>query len=321
LALLEVDDLHVEFCTRAGTLPVLDGVSFTVGAGESVCLVGESGSGKSVTALAIARLLSSPPARYGRGAIRLEGQDTLTMPPRALRRIRGGVVSYVFQDPAASLNPVLRVGEQIRESLALHRPESAGEDEVLRLLRRVGIPAPEFRARDYPHQLSGGMQQRVMLAMALASRPKLLVADEPTTALDVTVQAQILELLRDLRRSLGMSLLLITHNLGLVGEVADRVLVLYAGHIIEAAPAKALLTRPRHPYTQALIKSVPELGRDSVSLESIPGAVPRLGAWPGGCRFHPRCPLVQPACTAAVPPLLAATPDHHVRCPLADLHP
>jgi oligopeptide/dipeptide ABC transporter ATP-binding protein len=319
--LLEVTELRVDFGTGPRAVPVLDGVSFRITAGETVCLVGESGSGKSVTALALARLLPTPPARYVGGTIRLEGRDVLRLSAPELRAIRGGRISYVFQDPATSLNPVLRVGDQVRESLALHRPESARTDEVVRLLRLVGIPAPELRLRDYPHQLSGGMQQRVMIAMALASQPRLLVADEPTTALDVTIQAQILELLRDLRRQLGMSILLITHNLGLMGEMADRVLVLYAGHIIEAAPVKLLLSHPRHPYTQALMSSVPELGRDTPRLQTIPGTVPRLGAWPAGCRFHPRCPRAQPACAQALPPLLPAAPGHDVRCPLWDRRP
>jgi oligopeptide/dipeptide ABC transporter ATP-binding protein len=243
------------------------------------------------------------------------------MSERELRMVRGGVVSYVFQDPAASLNPVLRVGNQIRESLALHRPEAANEAEVVRLLKLVGIPAPETRARDYPHQLSGGMQQRVMIAMALASQPKLLVADEPTTALDVTIQAQILDLLRDLKKRMGMAILLITHNLGLVSEIADRVAVMYAGQIVEEAPTQALLSRPLHPYTRALMESVPELGRNVERLRAIPGNVPQLGAWPSGCRFHPRCPKAVSACAAHNVELTPANPtartedSRFVRCP------
>lgn len=296
--LLEIRDLQLEFVTRDRTLRALDGVSLTVRAGETVCLVGESGSGKSVTALSITRLLPTPPARVTRGQIRLQGRDVLAMSDRELRSIRGGVVSYVFQDPAASLNPVLRVGNQIRESLALHRPEAATDAEVVRLLKLVGIPAPESRARDYPHQLSGGMQQRIMIAMALASQPRLLVADEPTTALDVTIQAQILDLLRELKERTGMAILLITHNLGLVSEIADRVAVMYAGQIVEEASTRELLSRPLHPYTRALMESVPELGRDVERLKAIPGNVPQLGAWPSGCRFHPRCPVARAECGA-----------------------
>jgi oligopeptide/dipeptide ABC transporter ATP-binding protein len=309
--LLEIRDLALDF----GSLRAVDGVSLLIHAGETLGLVGESGSGKSVTALAIARLLPAPPARYAAGEILLRGRDVLEMTARELRQVRGGVVSYVFQDPAGSLNPVLRVGTQVKEALALHRPDAATDDEVIRLLKLVGIAGPETRRRDYPHQLSGGMQQRVMIALALASQPQLLVADEPTTALDVTIQAQILDLLRDLKRQLQMSILLITHNLGLVGELADRVAVMYAGQIVELAPAPDLLRRPLHPYTRALMKSVPELGRDTARLQTIAGQVPQLGAWPTGCRFHPRCIQAQPACASQSPALLEAGPRHSVRCP------
>src|SRR2546421_10469484 len=257
--LLEIRDLKLEFGTPQRQLRAVDGVSFSIAAGETVCLVGESGCGKSVTALSIARLVPTPPARYVGGEILLNGQDVLRMTKSELRELRGGVVSYIFQEPGSSLNPVFRVGSQIKESLKLHRPDAATDDEVIRLLKLVGIPAPESRIRDYPHQLSGGMQQRIMIAMALASEPKLLVADEPTTALDVTIQAQIIELLRELKERLGMSMLLITHNLGIVGDIADRVAVMYAGQIVELAPARPLLSRPLHPYTQALMHSVPRL--------------------------------------------------------------
>ena len=245
MPLLEVKNLQLEFGTGPDAVRAVDGVSFTIAEGETLCLVGESGCGKSVSALSIARLVPTPPARYVGGEILLNGRDVLTMDKRDLRSIRGGVVSYVFQEPSASLNPVFRVGNQIKESLKLHRPQFATDDEVIRLLKLVGIPAPESRLRDYPHQMSGGMQQRIMIAMALASEPKLLVADEPTTALDVTIQAQILELLRDLKARLRMSILLITHNLGIVGDIADRVAVMYAGQIVELSPARALLQRPQ----------------------------------------------------------------------------
>ena len=276
MSLLEIKNLTLEFGRGANAVRAVDGVSLTINAGETVCLVGESGSGKSVTALSIARLVPTPPARYIAGEILLNGRDVLKMSKSELQKIRGGVVSYVFQEPSASLNPVFRVGFQIKEALKLHRPASATEDEVIRLLKLVGIPAPESRIKDYPHQMSGGMQQRAVIAMALAAEPKLLVADEPTTALDVTIQAQILELLIDLKQRLGMSILLITHNLGLVGDIADRVAVMYAGQIVETAPALDLLRRPLHPYTQALMNSVPKLGAKAQRLTAIPGSVPNL---------------------------------------------
>ena len=313
--LLEIKSLQLDFVSDGQALRAVDDVSLAIDSGETLCLVGESGCGKSVSALSIARLVPTPPARYPGGQILLNGQDVLRMSKAQLREIRGGVVSYVFQEPAASLNPVFRVGNQIKESLRLHRPEAATDDEVIRLLKLVGIPAPESRRRDYPHQLSGGMQQRVMIAMALASRPKLLVADEPTTALDVTIQAQILELLRDLKRQLGMSMLLITHNLGIVGDIADRVAVMYAGQIVELAPATELLVRPLHPYTQALMNSVPKLGGNASRLTVIPGQVPNLGALPSGCRFHPRCPKARPDCARTPPGLVEVEPARWVRCP------
>jgi peptide/nickel transport system ATP-binding protein len=279
--------------------------------------VGESGSGKSVTALSITRLLPTPPARYLHGSIRLNGRDVLAMSSGDLRRIRGGVVSYIFQEPGASLNPVFRVGHQIREALRLHRPEAATDEEVLRLLGMVGIPAPEVRMRDYPHQLSGGMQQRVMIAMALAPQPQLLVADEPTTALDVTIQAQIMELLAEIRQRLGMSILLITHNLGLVGDIADEVVVMYAGQVVERARAAELISRPLHPYTQALIDSVPKLGQHTERLRAIPGTPPHPAVLPPGCRFHPRCPKAQPDCQRVPPVLTDLQPGRQTRCPYA----
>ena len=313
--LLHVKNLTLEFGAASKALRAVDNVSFTIHAGETVCLVGESGSGKSVTALSVARLVPTPPARYVGGEILVNGRDVLKMGKTDLRNIRGGVVSYVFQEPGASLNPVFRVGSQIKESLELHRPAAATDDEVIRLLKLVGIPAPESRIKDYPHQMSGGMQQRIMIAMALASEPKLLIADEPTTALDVTIQAQIIELLLELKGRLGMSILLITHNLGIVGDIADRVAVMYAGQIVELAPASQLLTRPLHPYTQALMNSVPKLGGNAARLTAIGGNVPNLGAFPGGCRFHPRCPKAQPDCSEKPPELVEVEPGRWVRCP------
>jgi len=328
--LLEIKKLKMDFGKNADALRAVDGVSLTIGAGETVCLVGESGCGKTVTALSIARLVPSPPANYVGGEILLNGQDVLKMSNSQLREIRGGVVSYVFQEPGASLNPVFRIGNQIRESLKLHRPEKATNEEVIRLLRLVGIPAPESRIKNYPFEMSGGMQQRVMIAMALASEPKLLVADEPTTALDVTIQAQILELLHGLKQRLGMAILLITHNLGIVGDMADRVAVMYAGQIVELSPAKELLRRPLHPYTKALMASVPKLGRATrgeatdepahedartTRLQAIPGNVPRIGNFPPGCRFAPRCPIARPECSQKIPELVEVEPDRFVRCP------
>ena len=315
MPLLEIKNLKLDFGKNADALRAVDGVSLTIGAGETVCLVGESGCGKTVTALSIARLVPTPPANYVGGEILLNGQDVLKMPNGELRAIRGGVVSYVFQEPGASLNPVFRIGNQIKESLKLHRPEKATKEEVIRLLKLVGIPAPESRIKNYPFEMSGGMQQRVMIAMALASEPKLLVADEPTTALDVTIQAQILELLHDLKQRLGMAILLITHNLGIVGDMADRVAVMYAGQIVELSPAKELLRRPLHPYTKALMASVPKLRGDADRLSAIPGNVPRIGNFPPGCRFAPRCPMAKPECSEKIPELLEVEPKRWVRCP------
>jgi peptide/nickel transport system ATP-binding protein/oligopeptide transport system ATP-binding protein len=313
--LLEIKNLLIEFGSGQRAVRAVDGVSLSIGAGETVCLVGESGSGKSVTALSIARLLPSPPAHYPGGEILLEGRDVLRASKAELRRLRGGVVSYIFQEPGASLNPVFRVGRQIRESLGLHRPEAATDAEVVRLLKLVGIPAPESRLKSYPHELSGGMQQRVMIALALASEPKLLVADEPTTALDVTIQAQILELLRELKGRLGMSMLLITHNLGIVGQMADRVAVMYAGQIVETAPAAELLRRPLHPYTLALVESAPRLGGNGERLTAIAGSVPQPGSMPPGCRFEPRCRKARPDCARQGPQLAEVEPGRWVRCP------
>ncbi|MBG86874.1 MAG: dipeptide/oligopeptide/nickel ABC transporter ATP-binding protein [Verrucomicrobiales bacterium] len=279
MALLEIDSLELEFGKGEDLVRAVDGVSLSIEEGETVCLVGESGSGKSVTALSIARLVPTPPARYPGGEILLEGKDVLKMSKRELRAIRGGVVSYVFQEPSAALNPVYRVGNQIMESLKLHRPKKANKNEVIRLLKLVGIPAPEARIRDYPHQMSGGMQQRVMIAMALASEPKLLIADEPTTALDVTIQAQILELLKELKERLSMSILFITHNLGIVGEIADRLHVMYRGKIVEAASAEEVLDKPKHPYTRALLECVPSLDKDVDRLAMIPEPEARGPEW------------------------------------------
>lgn len=306
MALLEIRDLGLDFVSRHSRVRALDGVSLRVNEGETVCLVGESGSGKTVTAMSVGRLLPSPPAEYVSGQILVQGRDVLRMSKKELRTIRGRVVNYIFQEPGAALNPVFRVGQQIMESLKLHQPEQATEAEVVRLLRLVGIAAPEERARSYPHQMSGGMQQRIMIAMAIATRPKLLIADEPTTALDVTIQAQILSLLADLQRQLGMAVLLITHNLKIVEQIANRVSVMYAGQLVEEGEV-GIVHRPHHPYTRALLKAVPEIGAGHERLLAIPGTPPQPGAWPQGCRFHPRCPQRQSDCNQKIPELLQTT--------------
>jgi oligopeptide/dipeptide ABC transporter ATP-binding protein len=297
MSLLDVKNLQISFFTDEGEVRAVDNVSFSINKGETLALVGESGCGKSVTALALAKLVATPPGVYKGGQVLFEGEDILKMDSNRLRKIRGAKISYIFQEPATSLNPVFRIGTQIKEALQIHRPEAATNDEIIRLLKLVRIPDPERRMRDYPHQLSGGMQQRVMIAMGLACNPALLVADEPTTALDVTIQAQILDLLKDLKREIGMSILLITHNLGIVGDLADNVCVMYAGRIVEQSPAAELLKKPLHPYTIALMRSVPRLGAHAQRLQSIPGNVPNAARLPAGCKFAPRCDRAQTDCT------------------------
>lgn len=313
--ILSIRDLRIDL----GGVRVVDDVTLDVGPGETVGLVGESGCGKSVTALSIARLLPPPPRGQVHGGIRLAGTDVAQASPAELRALRGGVVSYVFQEPSASLHPTQRVGNQILEALRLHRPDRAQVGEVVRLLERVGIAAPDLRARDYPHQLSGGMQQRVMMAMAIASEPRLLVADEPTTALDVTIQAQILERLRDLQRHSGTAILLISHNLGIVADIANRVAVMYAGEIVESGPTTEVLRQPHHPYTRALVASVPEPGRLVPRLATIEGTVPAPGNWPAGCRFAPRCPHAIAPCHTRHPNLLPLTDSRASRCPVVSI--
>jgi oligopeptide/dipeptide ABC transporter ATP-binding protein len=316
--LLEVRDLRVSFFTDEGEVRAVDGVSFSIKRGETLALVGESGCGKSVTALSLAKLVATPPGVYKAGEILLDGEDVLKMDRERLRKIRGAKISYVFQEPATSLNPVFRIGYQIKEALQLHRPESATDEEVVRLLKLVHIPEPERRMREYPHQFSGGMQQRVMIAMALACQPALLVADEPTTALDVTIQKQILDLLKELKAKLGMAILLITHNLGIVGDLADNVAVMYAGRIVEQSPALDLLKKPLHPYTLALMRSIPKLGARRERLQSIPGNVPNPARLPAGCKFHPRCEIVRAECKADPEPQLLESGARRVRCPYWD---
>ncbi|MFA5044100.1 MAG: ABC transporter ATP-binding protein [Kiritimatiellia bacterium] len=311
--LLTVDQLSVFFRTRMEPVRAVNGVSFSVAPGETVALVGESGCGKSVTALALTRLVAVPGYVAG-GSISFAGRDVLAMEPERLRRMRGAEIAYIFQEPAASLNPVFRIGWQIGEAIRLHRKDVAVRDEVVSLLKRVGLPDPERRLNAYPHELSGGMQQRVMIAMALACHPSLLVADEPTTALDVTIQAQILDLLVSLQAELGMAILLITHNLGLVAGVARWVNVMYAGRIVERGPVETILSRPAHPYTRGLMAAVPRLSGGKTRMAGIPGAVPNPARLPSGCPFHPRCPKAQELCHHVDPLETIVTEDHRVRC-------
>ncbi len=312
--LAEVKDLRVHFDAEEEPVRAVDGIDLTVGHGETVALVGESGCGKSVSSLALARLVPEPPGRYAGGEVLYEGKDVLRMNQDALRDLRGNKISYIFQDPSASLNPVFRVGYQIGEALRLHRKKVNVREEVVNLLRMVGIADPEERAHAYPHEMSGGMQQRVMIAMALACHPRLLVADEPTTALDVTIQAQILDLLVSLQQQLGMAILLITHNLGLVAGVAHRVYVMYAGRIVESGPTEEVLARPRHPYTKGLLEAVPRLSGTGERLAGIEGVVPNPARMPSGCRFHPRCPMRQAVCEEKEPELEQGPGDRRSRC-------
>ena len=315
MALLEVDNLQTHFRTPEGINRAVDGVSFHVNEGETLAIVGESGCGKSVTSMSLMRLIAEPPGKIA-GSIRFQGKDLLQLSEREMRAIRGNDISMIFQEPMTSLNPVLTVGRQIGETLRMHQglDKQAAEARAIEMLNLVGIPEPVRRVREYPHQLSGGMRQRVMIAMALACNPKLLIADEPTTALDVTIQAQILNLLRDLKQRLGMAILLITHNLGIIGDMADRVAVMYAGQIVELAPAGELVRRPLHPYTRALMQSVPRLQGGKDRLSAIPGTVPRIGNFPKGCRFYPRCPSARPECESQMPPLVEVQPNRWVRC-------
>jgi peptide/nickel transport system ATP-binding protein len=322
--LLEVKNLQTHFPTRAGLVRAVDGVSFYVDRGELLGLVGESGCGKSITALSLMRLIA-PPGRIVGGEIVFEGENLLAASEERMREIRGDDIAMIFQDPMTSLNPVYTVGEQIAEALRLHRKLSrrAAWEAAIEAMREVAIPDPARRASDYPHQLSGGMRQRVMIAMALACDPKLLIADEPTTALDVTIQAQILELLNELRRSRELGVLLITHDLGVVAETADRVAVMYTGRIVEESPVDELFARPKMPYTEGLLRSVPKLTAEHVSkvkrLETIEGIVPSPTALPPGCHFAPRCSHRMPRCTEGEIPLYQLDGGVKVRCVLYDL--
>lgn len=318
MALLEVKDLTIEFLSEGRHLSTVTGISFHLERGELLALVGESGCGKSISCLALTRLLP-PAARISSGEILLHTADgtvdLLKLSKAELRKIRGGEIAYIFQEPAMCLNPVMRVGDQIAEAIELHCPDIADPAaEAVELLRQAGIPEPETRSRQYPHEMSGGMQQRVMIAMALASRPSILVADEPTTALDVTIQAQILDLLAKLRKERDMSIILVTHNLGIVAELADRVEVMYAGKIVEEATARDLISSPFHPYTKALLAAVPVLGEKKKELKTIPGIVPAPGDFPEGCRFSDRCSAALPCCTKTVPPQIRLSEQHFCSC-------
>jgi oligopeptide/dipeptide ABC transporter ATP-binding protein len=313
--LLSVRDLRIAFDTQLGRVVAVDGVSFDLAEGETLGIVGESGCGKSVTALSILRLAGRG-ARIISGSIRFAGRDLLTLPDAEIRRVRGGEIGMVFQEPMTSLNPVFTVGEQIAEPLMRHRRMSrrAALDRAAELLDTVGIPMARVRLGSYPHEMSGGMRQRVMIAMALSCQPRLLIADEPTTALDVTVQAQILELLAGLQRDLGTAIMLITHDLGVVAEFARRAVVMYAGRIVERAEVTELFSQPLHPYAEGLLASIPPMDRDVEQLHAIEGTVPRPDAMPPGCRFAPRCPRALSACRAVDPPLLTLAPHHEAAC-------
>jgi peptide/nickel transport system ATP-binding protein len=313
--LLEVDDLHTHFDTVGGTVRAVDGVSWRLDAGETLGIVGESGCGKSVSALSILRLVPTPPARHG-GRVRLRGADLLRLDERGMRAIRGNRISMIFQEPMTSLNPVLSIGRQIAETVAVHGQASgrAARDRAVEMLRLVQIAEPERRVDEYPHQLSGGMRQRVMIALALACGPEVLIADEPTTALDVTIQAQILALLADLQRRLGMGVVLITHDLGVVAESCDRVVVMYAGRKVEEAATIDLFDRPLHPYTRALMASMPSMNAAAARLAEIPGMVPAPRDLGRGCAFAPRCAFATERCRSEVPPLDDHGGGHLVAC-------
>ena len=319
MALLEVNDLHVDVTTEYGTMPVIDGVTFTIDAGETVCLVGESGSGKSVTAMSLLRLNPEPQFGYPSGTISFDGVDVLGMAPRQLQSLRGDGISMVFQDPTTSLNPSHRIGDQIAEIVRTHRPVSrrAARARAIEVLYDVGIPQPERAMDRYPHEFSGGMRQRALIAMSLACEPRMLIADEPTTALDVTTQARILELLRELRDRYNLALLLVTHDLGVVAQMADRVLVMYSGRIVESGSVRDVFYDPLMPYTDGLLNSRPATA-SAGALIPIPGSPPRVGQWPAGCRFQPRCPHATAACAIDQPSLRPEGHSHTRACVLEE---
>jgi len=319
MSLLEIKGLKTHFKTDDGWLHAVDGVDMTVDAGETLGVVGESGCGKSVTAKTVMKLIDMPPGKIVGGQVLWQGRDLVPLSADEMRKIRAKEIAIIFQEPMTSLNPVYTVGEQVAESVRLHEGLSRKDamDRAVEMLRLVRIPTAERRVRDYPHQFSGGMRQRVMIAIALACNPKLLIADEPTTALDVTIQAQILDLIGELKERLGMAVMLITHAMGVVAETAQRVVVMYAGKVVEEAPVGELFAHPRHPYTQGLIRSIPRIdlaATHKMRLEAIAGTVPKLVAPPEGCRFAPRCKYAMAACTSATPPLRTVAPGHKVAC-------
>jgi len=314
--LLSVRNLRTVFGTMQGEVTAVDDVSFDVVPGEVLGIVGESGSGKSVTALSIMGLLPQPPGRVAGGEILFEGRDLLKMPKRELRELRGAAIGMIFQEPMTSLNPVFTIGDQISETIRVHERigAQAARGRAIEMLMKVGIPSPERRVDDYPHQLSGGMRQRVMIAMALSCSPKLLLADEPTTALDVTIQAQILDLLRDLQQEFHMAIVIITHNMGVIAEFADRVAVMYAGRIAEQGPVEQIFDAPAHPYTIGLLSSTPDMISEVPRLRTIPGTLPSLYELPSGCRFAPRCSRRIDACETGRPAMRAVAADHQAAC-------
>ncbi|MEU2722343.1 ABC transporter ATP-binding protein [Streptomyces smyrnaeus] len=305
MTLLEVRDLHVDFQTRDGVVKAVNGVNYSVEAGETLAVLGESGSGKSVTAQAVMGILDMPPGRIPKGEILFHGEDMLTMSKEERRKIRGARIAMIFQDALSSLNPVLTVGYQLAEMFRVHQGlgRKEAKAKAVELMERVKIPAAKARVNDFPHQFSGGMRQRIMIAMALALEPDLIIADEPTTALDVTVQAQVMELLADLQREFNMGLILITHDLGVVADVADKIAVMYAGRIVETAPVKELYRAPAHPYTKGLLDSIPRLDQKGRELYAIQGLPPNMAKVPDGCAFHPRCPVARDICRTDLPPL------------------
>ena len=316
MSLLDIRDLKTYFAVEGGEFRAVDGVSLTLETGKTLGIVGESGCGKSVTALSVMGLVPQPPGRHAGGQILFEGVDLLALPPAEMREIRGNRISMIFQEPMTSLNPVFTVGDQIVEGILRHRRITPGEarDRAIDMLRRVRIPSPEQRFDDYPHRLSGGMRQRAMIAMALACEPKLLIADEPTTALDVTIQAQILELMRALRDETGTAIILITHDLGVIAELAHDVMVMYSGRVVERASVTRLFAEPQHPYTVGLLGSIPKLHLDQARLAAIEGQVPSPLSPVTGCAFHPRCPFAIDRCRQEAPPLATVSPGHESAC-------
>ena len=321
---LAVRDLSIRFDGLPDGLSLVDGLGFSVARGKTLCLVGESGCGKSLVSLAIMGLLASPPARITSGSVKLEGEELIGQPATKLMGLRGNRMAMIFQEPMTSLNPAFTIGDQLTEAVVRHNaiPAAQARERALDMLRKVRIPAPEARMNAYPHQMSGGMRQRAMIAMALANSPRLLIADEPTTALDVTIQAQILKLIRDLQAQTGTAMILVTHDLGVVAEIADEVAVMYAGRIVESGPVADIFADPQHPYTLGLMGSLPSLGPRSGRLSAIPGAVPPPARWPQSCRFASRCPFVAEECRSARPPLRSIGNEHQVACfraPVEDL--